>query len=307
MSTPPISIIVNVRNGEPFLQEAIDSALAQSFTDWEMIVWDDCSDDRSAEIVAACTDPRVRYMRSPEATSLATARNNAIGVARGKWLAFLDQDDIWMPDKLERQIQLLDGPLGDQAGLLYGRTVLFAQETGEQRDFDHRHEFSALPQGRILEALFRDSCFIAMSSAVIRRDALEPWLPIPSYIAVIPDYYMYIAVARQFEALAVETPVCRYRVHAGNMSHFTRRLEHQEALLLLDWIAGDLPEELVRQRRRVHSTILAYDSLAAGQPAEALRTMLKHGSFTYALSRPLAIAARNIRRRIATPSWMRQA
>ena len=99
---PLVSVIMNVRNGAAFLREALDSVLAQSFKDWELIVWDDCSTDDSAQIVSQYRDDRIRYFLSPEDTPLGRARDRAIRQARGEWLAFLDQDDVWLPHKLEK-------------------------------------------------------------------------------------------------------------------------------------------------------------------------------------------------------------
>ena len=105
---PLVSVIMNVRNGASTLREALDSVMAQTFTDWELIVWDDRSTDDSAQIVARYSDPRIRYFLSPEETSLGKARDTAIRQARGEWLAFLDQDDLWMPRKLEMQMALAE-------------------------------------------------------------------------------------------------------------------------------------------------------------------------------------------------------
>ena len=159
---------MNVRNGASTLQEALDSVMAQTFSDWEVIVWDDCSTDGSANIVARFSDPRIRYFLSPEETSLGKARDNAIRQARGEWLAFLDQDDVWMPRKLEMQMALAD----QNTGIIYGRTVRF-YPSGMERDYDQAHEFKPLPEGDIFTQLFTKGCFIAMSSAVFRRSAIE--------------------------------------------------------------------------------------------------------------------------------------
>ena len=105
---PLVSVIMNVRNGASTLREALDSVMAQTFSDWEVIVWDDCSTDCSAKIVAGFPDSRIRYFLSPGDTSLGEARDDAIRQASGEWLAFLDQDDIWMPRKLELQMAVAD-------------------------------------------------------------------------------------------------------------------------------------------------------------------------------------------------------
>jgi glycosyltransferase involved in cell wall biosynthesis len=109
---PAVSVIMNVRNGASTLREALDSVMAQTFSDWELIVWDDCSSDDSAKIVAQYSDPRIRYFFSSELTSLGRARNHAIRQAQGVWVAFLDQDDLWLPRKLEMQLALADDATG---------------------------------------------------------------------------------------------------------------------------------------------------------------------------------------------------
>ncbi len=166
---PLVSVIMNVRNGASYLREALDSVLAQTFTDWELIVWDDCSTDNSAQIVSEYRDLRIRYFLSPEDTPLGKARDSAIRQASGEWLAFLDQDDVWLPRKLEMQMALAETGVG----IVYGRTVMFDARHGDRRDYDYAHEFTALPEGDIFTQLFADACFIAMSSAVLRRSAVE--------------------------------------------------------------------------------------------------------------------------------------
>ena len=223
---PLVSVIMNVRNGASTLRESLDSVMAQTLTDWEAIVWDDRSTDDSANIVAQYSDPRIRYFLSPEDTSLGKARDAAIRQAQGEWLAFLDQDDLWMPRKLEMQIGLAD----QETGLIYGRTVRF-YPSGMERDYDQAHEFEPLPEGDIFTQLFTKSCFIAMSSAVFRRSAIEEIGGIPESIAIIPDYYLYVAVARRHPVRAVQDVVCRYRMHDANMSQLTAIAMHQEALV----------------------------------------------------------------------------
>src|SRR5271165_15637 len=166
---PLVSVIMNIRNGAAFLREALDCVMGQTFADWELIVWDDRSTDNSAQIVAEYEDPRVLYFLSPEETPLGKARDLAMRQAQGEWLAFLDQDDIWLPHKLEKQLALA----APEVGIIYGRAVMFDAQRGNLRDYDYAHEFQPLPEGEIFAGLFRDACFIAMSSAMLRRSAVE--------------------------------------------------------------------------------------------------------------------------------------
>lgn len=111
MSTPPttprVTVVIPAYNRSQALRPTIDSVLAQTFTDWELLVVDDGSTDDTGDVVRSCTDPRIRYLRQANAGHSA-ARNLGLEHARGELLAFLDHDDRWLPEKLARQVQYLD-------------------------------------------------------------------------------------------------------------------------------------------------------------------------------------------------------
>jgi len=302
---PLVSVIMNVRNGAAFLREALDSVMAQTFADWELIVWDDRSSDDSARIVGEYHDDRVRYFLSPDQTPLGAARNRAIQQATGEWLAFLDQDDVWLPHKLEKQTALIE----DGVGIIYGRTVLFDSRRGHVRDYDYFHEFEALPEGDIFTELFRHACFIAMSSAVLRRSAVAEVGGVPDTIQVVPDYYLYVAIARHHRARAVQDVVCRYRLHTGSMSasrHHRLRL-HEEPLSIVKQWADSLDPLLSRYRRMTYSTSLAVEEMRSSQTALAgLKRLFVDGSVPWLISRPFVRIRRAIRRRLQQPYWRKQ-
>src|SRR5271157_3129712 len=296
---PLVSIIMNIRNGAAFLRQAIDSVMAQTFGGWELVVWDDCSTDNSATIVAEYRDPRVRYFLSPEETSLGKARNHAIRQATGEWLAFLDQDDLWTPTKLEKQMALANA----HAGIIYGRAVLF-WPSGRKREYDQAHEFTLLPEGDIFSELFRSACFIAMSSAMLRRSAVEEVGGIPEYIEMAPDYYLYIAIARRYPARAVQEVVCWYRMHGSNMGLRNRREVHQEALLMIDQWAECLDPRIAAYRRMTHATGLAWEEMRSlASAGTGIRRLFSEGSVTWLMSRPFVNALRRMRRKLRRPLW----
>lgn len=105
-----VSIITPTYNCAHFIAETINSVLAQTYSDWEMIIVDDCSSDNTKEIVEQYLkdDDRVQYYCLPKNSGAAEARNEALRRAKGKWIAFLDSDDLWTPDKLEKQIQFME-------------------------------------------------------------------------------------------------------------------------------------------------------------------------------------------------------
>jgi glycosyltransferase involved in cell wall biosynthesis len=292
---------MNVRNGASTLREALESVLRQSFHDWELIVWDDRSTDESAQIVAEYKDRRIRYFLSPEDTSLGKARGDAIRQAAGAWLAFLDQDDIWLPRKLEQQMALAD----DTIGLIYGRTVRF-YPSGLERDYDQTHEFTLLPEGDIFDQLFADSCFIAMSSAVFRRAAVEAVGGIPEAIQIVPDYWLYVAVTRRYRVRAVQEVVCRYRMHSANTSQLIALQMNQEVLWLIDQWADQLDPRTVALCRQRHFTAIALEEMR--RPATAARGIARlftQGSVASQLARPFMFAFHIIRRNVRRPYWRR--
>lgn len=102
-----VSIIMPSWNTGKFIGESIQSVLNQTYKNWELIIVDDCSTDNTDEIMASFNDERIRYFRNEKNSGAALTRNRAIREARGEWIAFLDSDDLWMPQKLEYQIKFM--------------------------------------------------------------------------------------------------------------------------------------------------------------------------------------------------------
>ena len=122
-NSPLISIIMNCYNGEKYLQESIDSILKQSYQNWELIFWDNQSTDKSSEIFLKNKDSRFFYYLASKHTKLGNARIMATKKAKGDWLAIIDTDDLWSPNKLEKQIKAINEtklPI-DSIGLVYSR------------------------------------------------------------------------------------------------------------------------------------------------------------------------------------------
>ncbi len=103
-----ISIIMPTYNCGRFIRESIDSVFAQSYTNWELLIVDDCSTDNTAEMVANFNDPRIHYLRNEQNLGAALTRNKALREAKGRYVAFLDSDDLWLPEKLEKQINFME-------------------------------------------------------------------------------------------------------------------------------------------------------------------------------------------------------
>ena len=102
-----VSIIMPSWNTERFISETIQSVIDQTYQNWELLIVDDCSTDNTDEVVASFKDDRIKYFHNEKNSGAALTRNRAMREAQGEWIAFLDSDDLWMPEKLEKQITFM--------------------------------------------------------------------------------------------------------------------------------------------------------------------------------------------------------
>ena len=103
-----VSIIMPSYNTAPYIRNTIQSVLEQTYQNWELIIVDDCSEDNTDDVVAAIKDDRIKYFHNDRHSGAAVSRNRALREAKGRWMAFLDSDDLWMPEKLEKQISFME-------------------------------------------------------------------------------------------------------------------------------------------------------------------------------------------------------
>ena len=223
--TPLVSVIMNCYNGEQYLQAAIDSVFAQTYANWELVLWDNASTDGTRAIALACSnDKRFRYFRAETNTSLGTARNKAIHSAQGALIAFLDCDDRWLPDKLTRQVALLESR--PDVDFIYGN-FYFTRPGNE-----HLHQGLKRRQGegQIFARQLRYFS-INLQTVVVRKSALDA-LPelFDVNLSLAEDYDLFLRVLYSSQAAYIHDPLVIYRMHSG-MSSIR--------------YAGKYPEELI--------------------------------------------------------------
>ena len=123
MKSPLVSIIMNCYNGEKYLKQSLNSVLSQSYKNWELIFWDNMSTDNSKKILKSFGNKRFKYFKAKKFTSLYQARKLAISKAKGKYICFLDTDDIWLKNKLKFQIELFKKD--KNLGVIYSNYYIF--------------------------------------------------------------------------------------------------------------------------------------------------------------------------------------
>jgi len=225
-SLPLVSVIMNCLNGEKYLREAIDSVYAQTYGNWEIIFWDNASTDQSGEI-ARGYDGRLRYFRGEETIPLGAARNEALKRARGEFLAFLDCDDIWLPEKLAKQIPRFDEA---RVCLVFCDTYFFSDQGIIRQLYARRKP----PRGQVFRHLLGDY-FLSMETVVIRRralDALSEWFD-PRF-NMIEETDLFLRLAHDGEFDYVDDPLAKWRVHAASWTFAKKHLFPLEREMLLE-------------------------------------------------------------------------
>ena len=226
-ATPAVSIIMNCLNCAADLPEALAGVRAQTFQDWEIIFWDNGSVDASPGIAQAF-GPQLRYFRSGHTVALGAARNLALREAKGRHLAFLDCDDLWLEDKLARQLALFEG--NPRLGLVCTDTEIFSGAGTLSRVFAR----AAPARGRVFRELMQRQ-WISMSSAMVRAQALhglDHWFD--ERLSLCEEADLFYRIAHDWELDYVDAPLTRWRVHGANTTFTKFGRFAQETLYILD-------------------------------------------------------------------------
>jgi glycosyltransferase involved in cell wall biosynthesis len=214
LSSPRVSVITNCYNGEKYLRAAIDSVYAQTYRDWELVLWDNGSTDATPEI-ARTDDERLRYFRNDGATvPLGEARNRAIAMCRGEYIAFLDCDDLWLPERLARGVATLDA----QTGCDFVYSNFFHFDDSGRETLALRGE---QPAGHVFEQ-FLQRYPVGILTVLLRKRALERLDELfdPS-LHISEEYDLFMRLLYGAKAAYIAEPLAKYRIHPG-MSTVTR-------------------------------------------------------------------------------------
>ena len=216
---PKISVIIPGYNSETTIRDTIKSVQQQTFSDFELIVINDGSTDKTAAIVQSILDPRIKLF-SYKNGGLPVARNRGIARAKGKFIAFLDADDLWIADKLESQLQALENC--PKAAVAYSLTD-YINEAGQViKKGKHK-----IVDGNVLEELLIDNFIESGSNPLIRKQALEKVGGFDASINTAADWEMWLRLAEQFDFVAVPAVQVLYRISETSMSTNIRNQEIQ--------------------------------------------------------------------------------
>jgi glycosyltransferase involved in cell wall biosynthesis len=267
---PLISIIMNCYNGEKYLNEALNTVLNQSYTNWEIIFWDNQSVDDSCQIFKSYNDKRFKYFLSNEHTTLGKARNLAVEKASGDWLAFLDSDDEWLFDKLEKQVSSIKNH-SNNLGLVYGNVNNLIENGVSYKIFTPQK----FPEGYIFNELLLEN-FISLLSALVKKEAYIKVGGVDASFKQSEDYDLFVKVSRLYNAAFVESVIAKYRLHPGNISLVQKDLAFIEAIKI---VSRYLPNKFAKKGLKYWSSLYLLSSIKRKKINKtSITSFLKYGS-----------------------------
>lgn len=293
MSHPLVSVIIPNYNYGRFLAQTIDSVLAQNYPNIEIIVVDDGSSDESVEVLESYGD-KIKWFKQQN-SGVSVARNRGIKESRGEFIALLDSDDVWLPEKIEKQIKLfLEDP---EIGLVHCGFVDFDNEGNR-----HAEHLDGM-KGRVAEDMLRYQRSVILgggSAVVFKKKMFDEIGGFSLNISPAEDWEFYYQAARRCKVGFVAEVLMEYRIH-GNNNHLNISRMERAIIGAFDKVFSEYPEELAPIRKecygRIH-TVLAGSYFRAGQ----------YGSFLRHAAKSLSIAPKNSLRYLGFPFrvWQRR-
>ena len=205
---PTVSVIIHTYNNEKFIAETVESVLNQTYKDYAVIVVDDGSVDGTRDALIPYMQ-KIRY-HYKENGGIASAKNAGISLSETEFVAFLDHDDLWVPDKLQLQMEHFNE--NPQIGLVYAKYTSFRD--GKELRTKPEKGYS----GWIFKELLSKS-FIQTSTVVVKRECLDAVGPYDETFSLGDEYDMFLRIARKFQCGFVDKGLTRYRVHDTNASN----------------------------------------------------------------------------------------
>lgn len=236
---PQVSILMPVYNTAPYLREAMDSIMSQTFADFELIVLNDCSPDNAEEILDTYNDTRIVRYRGEKNVGLANVLNVGIGMARGKYIARMDSDDISLPNRLQVQVDYLEAhPEIDLVSV--GMQLFGAKEEVWVRERN--------PEKVKIEALFHSP--VLHASSVWRKDSFEKrGLRFVQEMVPAEDFDLWVrALLKGLKLVNLPDVLYEYRIHDAQATLQTEKSAEKSRLVRLNYLKTALPSLSMKNR-----------------------------------------------------------
>ena len=266
---PLVTIVIPTHNRLALVQQAIASVIAQTYPHWELMIVDDGSDDGSAELFAEISDPRIRLLKWQHCGNIASLRNAGVKAGSGEWLAFLDSDDLWIPEKLEIQLSSL---LQQNKRWGYGGFELMDKDLCT---ISNRAGTYTPISGWIIKDLLTTNAAVNIGSSMLERtlfDEVDGFNPDANLI-FREDYEFVLRLALKAEALALPELLVRVREHTGRATGAFEYGHDRTAAVYKHFIESRPESSLVKIARK----------RMAGEMAESAKNSLRKKRYWQAI------------------------
>ena len=249
--TPIVTVVIPCYNSLRYIAETMETVLKQTYQDFEVLVVNDGSTDGTADWVNALSarEPKVR-MVSQANQGLAGARCTGVTNARGKYVAFIDDDDLWELTKLEKQVNSLES--NPQAGLCYTWTAL-ADSQGKPTG----RVIASNAEGNVWQAMTEMNIVCCGSTPMIRRSCFDDLGLFDRQVSPSDDWDMWWRIAAKYEFTVIKEPLVLYRQHPNNSSKKCDRML-ATSRILIERNFANAPIELLHLRNRSYGCIYLY-------------------------------------------------
>ena len=203
-----VSIIMPNYNGAKYVRETLESVIAQTYTNWELLFVDDCSSDNSLEIVEGYNEPRFKILKNPTNQGAAASRNYALREAKGKWIAFLDADDLWLPEKLEKQL-----------AFMINNNYHFSCTSYEHINEDSEPiGVKVVSPKKIGKRKMYRYCYLGCLTVMYDAEHVG-LIQVDERLKSRNDYAMWLKVSKHCVCYYLDKALAKYRIRANSLSH----------------------------------------------------------------------------------------
>ena len=219
---PKISVVMPVYNGEKYLKEAIDSILNQTFTDFEFIIIDDGSTDKTEQIIKSYDDKRILYIKNEKNLGVAESLNKGLDMAQGEYIARMDADDISMPKRFEKQIDFMD--VHCEYGVCGTGVIIFQDD-----EYICQRMFSESHKALRVDLIFGNA--LAHPTVMIRKSISESvLLRYDEDFEKAEDYELWTRISNNIQIHSIKEPLLKYRIHENQVSTSSNTQQRNAAM-----------------------------------------------------------------------------
>lgn len=228
--SPLVSINLCCYNSEKYLDATLQTIFAQTFRDWELVIVNDGSSDATEQIIQQhCQAGWPIVYHYQENAGLGNARNKALSLSSGEFVAFIDHDDLWLPEKLAKQVPLFENP---KVGLVYSDAFMMEEASGNRHSTFSKSEPARLVRGNARNSLLAFGGFLCLSTAVVRQSIFSTVGVFDPTLRIVEDTEMWFRIADVAEFDCCPEPLAIYRVHPTSSLRTQSERHWQETVQL---------------------------------------------------------------------------